>query len=82
MPFLFRFGVFLMETCQMLNIHQTLMEHFGGDESSHYLRLPVGTRSENARVRAGNQNTLDTFRNPGKLYYRFNDKPDIVGYND
>ena len=71
-----------METCQMRNIHQTLMEHFGGDESSHYLRLPVGTRSENARARAGNQNTLDTFGNPGKLYYRFNDKPDIVGYNN
>ena len=58
------------------------MNHFGRDELSHYLRLPVGTRSENARARAGNQNTLDTFRNPGKLYYRFNDKPDIVGYND
>lgn len=36
----------------MLNIHQTLMNHFGRDELSHYLRLPVGTRSENARVRA------------------------------
>ena len=50
MAFLFRFGVFFVETRQMYNIHQTLMDHFGGGELSHYLRLPVGTRSENARI--------------------------------